>query len=300
MLSFDMDKCFKIVLSKKNSCLKLRTKNLELRTNSGFTLIEMVIVLGIIAGLAASIVAGRAVVHSAKLTSVVTDIQHYRSAFNAFYIKYKAYPGDIDNATDYWPSPDFATLNGNRNGKIESGPDTSYGGTSVESLLFWQHLSLAGLIDGNYTGVWNVDDLPEIGMRKEDDIFGFISNSYASAPTYTGSPNMPASKFKGSGYMVAYETDIYGVYGNLIRFTGTWVLEEKNIPEVGVNSARNARAIDIKSDDGFAFSGDVLSIDSPALGADKCIKDPGSNDFTYEIEVTDDRQCLMFFAMVAK
>jgi prepilin-type N-terminal cleavage/methylation domain-containing protein len=120
----------------------------------GFTLIELSIVLVIIGLIVGGVLVGYDLIKAAELRSVVRQIESTNTAASAFRLKYNAIPGDMRNATDFWgakadcsppaPTTDKTTCDGNGNRMLE-------GTMEIESFCFWQHLSNAELIPGNYT-----------------------------------------------------------------------------------------------------------------------------------------------------
>lgn len=52
------------------------------------------------------ILGGRNLIRSAKLRSVMSDLETFMTATNTFQLKYDAMPGDMPNATDYWGAAD--------------------------------------------------------------------------------------------------------------------------------------------------------------------------------------------------
>lgn len=118
-------------------------------STSGFTLVEMSLVVLIIGLLVAGMAAGTSLIEQAKMTSVIRDLQRYTIAYNNFNSHYNEVPGDISNASAYWPtgcttSVDPTSCNGNGNGIID---------TSNEALLAWRHLVLAQDISAPITVV---------------------------------------------------------------------------------------------------------------------------------------------------
>jgi hypothetical protein len=75
-------------------------------------------------------------------------------------------PGDFNKASTIWPTcPNvngtIANCNGNNDGWI------SYGGTQYtdETLRVWQHLGLANMIEGSYTGFYAIVAQNDIGSN---------------------------------------------------------------------------------------------------------------------------------------
>lgn len=110
-----------------------------MRQHSAFSLVELSIVLVILGLLVGGVLAGQSLIRAAELRSVSTDFTRYSTAIYAFRDKYFALPGDMTNATSFWPT----TANGNGNGAIN---------ISLEMFRAWQQLNLAGLVEGSYTG----------------------------------------------------------------------------------------------------------------------------------------------------
>lgn len=109
------------------------------RTQSGFTLIEIAIVLVIIGLLLAGVMKGQELINSAKVKNLAADFKNVPVFIYGYQDKYKALPGDDSAAVAHVS----ATANGNGDGLIGGGwPATG------ESLNFWQHVRLAGLAAG--------------------------------------------------------------------------------------------------------------------------------------------------------
>ena len=110
---------------------------------SGFTLVELSIVLVIIGLLTGMVTVGQSMIKQAKLRAVISEVQQYKAAIYTFKDKYGQLPGDFTMATNFWGSD---TANGNGDGEIHV---TSTSGW--ESLRVFEHMSLASIISGNYT-----------------------------------------------------------------------------------------------------------------------------------------------------
>lgn len=140
-------------------------------STSGFTLVELSIVLVIIGLLVGGIMAGTYLVDAAANQAVIEEVGKYKTAASLFNEKYSGWPGDITNATTLWPSASPAATNGNGNGRIEI----------TESSPGWQQLALAQMIPGNYNG----STTPV--SKKNKDYYGMeYSNSGAWASSLSG------------------------------------------------------------------------------------------------------------------
>ncbi len=105
------------------------------RKQSGFTLIEIAIVLVIIGLLLGGVLKGQELINSAKVKNIANDLNSVGAAVYTYQDRYKSLPGDDDAATARWSG----APNGNRNGQIDD----------AERRTFWRHLRLAGLIAGD-------------------------------------------------------------------------------------------------------------------------------------------------------
>lgn len=129
--------------------------------NKGFTLIELSIVIVIIGLIVAGIVAGQSLVTQAKLRNVVSDLNKFEIAFNTFVLQYDAWPGDIDNAFDYWGSSCGNNVQANCNGNNDKTIDLGGGASGREDTGAFEHFVLAGVIEGNYKWLSNAVTLKE-------------------------------------------------------------------------------------------------------------------------------------------
>ncbi len=124
---------------------------------SGFTLVEIAIVLVIIGLLLGGILKGQEMITQAKIKNVVNDFNGITAAVNSYQDRYRALPGDDLNASGRWAG----STSGDGNGQLCTGACASppvspnlYNNAVIttagaaEVNLFWWHLRLAGFVGG--------------------------------------------------------------------------------------------------------------------------------------------------------
>jgi prepilin-type N-terminal cleavage/methylation domain-containing protein len=111
------------------------------RTQQGFTLIEIAIVLVIIGLLLGGVLKGQELITGARVRNLISQQDGIKAAFFGFQDRYRALPGDYAAASANikcaTPCPD-----GDGNGRIEG---------TTEPILVWTHLSAAGFMNGRYS-----------------------------------------------------------------------------------------------------------------------------------------------------
>lgn len=119
------------------------------RRQSGFTLIEIAIVLVIIGLLLGGILKGQELINSARVKNLAADFRNIPVFIYGYQDKFKSLPGD-DAAANTHVNGTVATTGMNPgNGVIQGSWDSTT--TTDESYLFWQHVRLAGLAPGSTT-----------------------------------------------------------------------------------------------------------------------------------------------------
>lgn len=192
----------------------------------GFTLIELAIALMVIGLLIGGVLKGQELIENAKITQTIRQVKSYDTATMIFRSTYNALPGDIRSPGTRLPNCTAAlcTNVGNGNGLV--------GDHDVEGYNFFPHLTKAGMIKGPEGGTTipttdatNLNFFPEI-------LYGNAIFNLGNAE-YTGAPynNRPRQHY--------YTVDTFG-----------------NFP-----AARYAARLDLKMDDGNAYTGDVISKD---------------------------------------
>lgn len=117
-----------------------------MRKQTGFTLIEIAIVLVIVGLLLGGVLKGQELIQSARVRNLISQQDGIKAAFYGFQDRYRAAPGDYGQAVANISGVGQtcgATGNGNNNGQIEK--------ANGEHIMVWDHLSKAGFINGSYT-----------------------------------------------------------------------------------------------------------------------------------------------------
>jgi prepilin-type N-terminal cleavage/methylation domain-containing protein len=114
------------------------------KSQQGFTLIELAIVLVVVGLLLGGVFKGQELITQAKIRNVANDLTGTKAAFHSYRERYRAIPGDDNAAAARWTSP--TTVSGNGNGQVAGNYNDT---TGTESGYFWQHLRLSGLIAGS-------------------------------------------------------------------------------------------------------------------------------------------------------
>lgn len=113
----------------------------KMNDNSGFTLVEIAIVLVIIGLLIGGVLKGQEMIENAKIKRVMKNGDELRAAIFTYQDRFGYLPGDDPFATTHLPGVGSIN-NGNGNGAISGGEDED----------LFAHLAGAGLITGSPAG----------------------------------------------------------------------------------------------------------------------------------------------------
>ena len=143
------------------------------RTQVGFTLVEIAIVLVVVGLILGGVFKGQALIDSARARALTSEVSGISSAWYSFQERYRSLPGDFaDAATQI----DGAAVSGNGNGRLDDGR---------ERAGVWQQLALAGFIggsfDGERSGVGSATDLQcGPGSCPKNPFNGYYKISYGA------------------------------------------------------------------------------------------------------------------------
>ena len=161
---------------------------------SGFTLVEIAIVLVIIGLLLGGVLKGQELINSAKVKNLANDFRNIPTMVFAYQDKFRAIPGDDRAASTHVAGVPLAT-NGDGNGRIDGAWDAQPAGGACpagsESCNFWQHVRLANLAAGP-TDPANADYFPRnseggfIGITGVTPVAGWAGNFYVCSSNVQG------------------------------------------------------------------------------------------------------------------
>ena len=114
---------------------------------TGFTLIELAIVLVIIGLLLGGVLRGQELINSAKVKNMARDFQNVQVYIYGYQDKFKALPGDDAAAATHVTGASPGTTGTLGNGVIQGNWNTTTNGD--ESCVFWDHVRRAGLAPGS-------------------------------------------------------------------------------------------------------------------------------------------------------
>jgi prepilin-type N-terminal cleavage/methylation domain-containing protein len=228
---------------------------------SGFTLIELSIVLVIIGLIVGGVLVGQDLIKAAYVRAQISQIEKFNTAVNTFYGKYQALPGDM-NATiaqaNGFVARGVNPAEGDGNGIIQSntcdqaGLPGCVGSSRVggESSLFWSDLTYANgqnlnLIQGSFPHpvLWGQGNPSITGWGQVFPTASIGGGNYV----YVDSGGVAASGATSNGinYYTISVPIVFVGYGDFSSNTGMTV--------------KQAYDIDRKIDDGMPTSGRVTA-----------------------------------------
>lgn len=124
----------------------------KINSQSGFTLVELAIVLVLIGLIIGGVLKGQELIKSTRIKMAVSQWETIKAASHAFEDKFYAYPGDYEEASKYiyglenFDNGDGNGIIGKSFGDIFTSAPITEG--NLENSLFWKHLQSTDLIRG--------------------------------------------------------------------------------------------------------------------------------------------------------
>lgn len=234
--------------------IPLKRRNKE----SGFTLVELAIVLVIIGLIIGGVLVGQDLIKAAEVRATISQIESYNAAVNTFRGRYNGLPGDIRNIDSFFDTATWTNmLNGDGDRMLEScvaiaatglcdvsGAAPYYEDIETQAaapdnigeiLQFWHHLSAAELVAGFYDGV-------------------AYGGSGGTATSGTVDTSFPRVKMDRNGI------GVYGADGrNFYQIGVTDNATDEGYTTAASLTPEEAYNLDSKVDDGRPNSGGVLA-----------------------------------------
>jgi prepilin-type N-terminal cleavage/methylation domain-containing protein len=267
-------------------------------TNSrqhGFTLLEFSMVIVLMALIVGAIFIGHSMIRSSELRAVVTEVARYTQAVTDFRDKFRALPGDFNGATALWGAANgdaagcivssgigTQTCDGNGDGRITTQAVIT-AGTQYEQFRAWQHLAIAAMIEGFYTGV--------AGSEGPQDALIDI--------------NVPRSRLSGVGYGLISMTSNEAAasphyytmnYLHMLQFgSDTGIVSPSSM--IGpVLTTDEALSIDKKQDDGMPGTGKIVASRLSSPFTPNCTDNDNPSVARYDVK-QEGRKCSLLFLM---
>lgn len=248
--------------------------------DSGFSLVELSIVLVILGLLTGAILGGQSLIRASELRAITTEYDQWQTALNTFKTKYFSVPGDMKNATRFWEdagvcpavvaethhAPLSGTCDGTGNGIVYTNSLDHY-----ERFLFWQHMQLAGLIPGTYTGTKGAGASFQDYMQPGINI---AKTKISSAMWYVALSSLNNTHLFSADYSNALVLERAAAeFGNLLPPEEAW-------------------SIDTKIDDGKPATGIVITNRSNG----NCTDGASSTDYSASYRLSEKGNvCSMYF-----
>ncbi len=217
----------------------------------GFSLVELSIVLVILGLLTGGILTGQNLIRNAELRKTITTPETYIAAMHTFRDRYFGWPGDLRNASNFWPT----ALDGNGDGTIQviggahggsfTTPDNWY--FDGERPQFFIQLNQAGLLGGNYDGTAILGQgYPRVPAAESKGMF--VSGPWHNSASGNGAIPNAHEVLTSSIYlaMTIAQPHIFNVSSGFNDNLGVFTPEE-------------AWNMDTKKDDGLPASGKVIA-----------------------------------------
>jgi prepilin-type N-terminal cleavage/methylation domain-containing protein len=205
---------------------------------SGFTLIEIAIVLVIIGLLLGGVLKGQELINSAKVKNFAQDFRNIPLFIYGYQDKYRALPGDHATAATAVTGAANCAVTANTcvpgNGVINGTWDAALANAlTTETLMFWQHVRLAGLAAGPTT----VADVTYRPTNADGGLMGIEAGAAAVGGAFIGANAAPVIAALTPTYLMCSD----GVLGKFAKQLDT-TLDDGNTATGSMRSVNGLNA----------------------------------------------------------
>lgn len=252
----------------------------QLKSQQGFTLVELAIVMTIIGLLIGGILKGQELMENARVTSTIAQVRGYEGAVTTFRDTYSALPGDLPNSEDRLQNCAAnctASTGGTLGDQIigtSGGMETDLSAKTSEPTKFWLHLAKANMISGVTESAMTTGGAVAWGETHPSASIGGGFHAKYGDGTANG-PWAGGNRPIGNQFVMLQQ-----VTGTPTATAGVQVL-----------SPLRAAQIDRKMDDGLSRSGSIK-----AYGVDASCADGGPDNVSYD-ETSPNKDCGLSFTM---